>query len=163
MVDKSSFTAEEWVKVRGSVLATGLAVSLAEPGGLIGMLKEGFASAKDLMEAKQSTDASALIKAIVADLETSEGRTSARAELKAMIGSKSPADAKAAALAEIVEGARIVNAKSPWEAAGYKVWLRKIAQDVAEAASEGGFLGFGGTQVTQNERATLDEISKALG
>jgi hypothetical protein len=33
---------------------------------------------------------------------------------------------------------------------------------VANASSEGGFLGFGGVQVSDAEKATLDEISKAL-
>jgi hypothetical protein len=34
---------------------------------------------------------------------------------------------------------------------------------VAEAASEGGFLGIGGVQVSEAEKATLAEISNALG
>jgi len=33
---------------------------------------------------------------------------------------------------------------------------------VAEASKEGGFLGFGGVQVSDAERATLDEVGKAL-
>jgi hypothetical protein len=34
---------------------------------------------------------------------------------------------------------------------------------VAEAAVEGGFLGFGGVRVSDAEKATLDDIAKALG
>jgi hypothetical protein len=34
---------------------------------------------------------------------------------------------------------------------------------VAEAAAEGGFLGFGGVQVSEAEKATLADIAKALG
>jgi hypothetical protein len=34
---------------------------------------------------------------------------------------------------------------------------------VAEAASEGGFAGIGGTKVSDKEKATLSDISKALG
>ena len=37
-----------------------------------------------------------------------------------------------------------------------------IAQRVAEAAKEGSFLGFGGVQVSDAEKATLAEISGAL-
>jgi len=33
----------------------------------------------------------------------------------------------------------------------------------AEAASEGGFLGIGGVQVSEAEKATLGNISKTLG
>jgi hypothetical protein len=36
-------------------------------------------------------------------------------------------------------------------------------QKVAEAATEGSFLGFGGVRVSDAEKATLDDISKALG
>ena len=51
------------------------------PSGLLGFLKENFASAKALITAKQ-TSTSMLMKAIVADLETSEGRAAAEAPLK---------------------------------------------------------------------------------
>jgi hypothetical protein len=34
---------------------------------------------------------------------------------------------------------------------------------VAEASTEGGFLGFGGVRVSEAEKATLAEISGALG
>jgi len=37
-----------------------------------------------------------------------------------------------------------------------------VSQAVAEAASEGGFLGFGGVKVSEAEKATLAEITTAL-
>jgi hypothetical protein len=51
----------------------------------------------------------------------------------------------------------------PEEAQGFKQWLVTVAQRVAEAAKEGGFLGFGGTQVSEQETATIKELSTALG
>jgi len=41
--------------------------------------------------------------------------------------------------------------------------LREIAQKAAEAGTEGGFLAFGGVAVSDAEKATLQEISAALG
>jgi len=41
--------------------------------------------------------------------------------------------------------------------------LSSISQKVAEASSEGGFLGIGGVQVSDAEKATLGDIAKALG
>jgi hypothetical protein len=38
----------------------------------------------------------------------------------------------------------LLDAKAPQDAAAFKTWLRDIAQKAAEAANEGGFLGFGG-------------------
>ena len=50
------------------------------------------------------------------------------------------------------------------DAGSFKAWLRQISQSTAEAAKEGGgLLGFGGVQVSDAEKATLTEISSALG
>ena len=51
----------------------------------------------------------------------------------------------------------------PADAAAFKSWLFSVSRRVAEAASEGGFLGFGGVQVSAAERATLGDIAEALG
>jgi len=45
---------------------------------------------------------------------------------------------------------------------GFKAWLNSISEKVAEASSEGGFLGIGGVKVSDKEKATLADISKAL-
>ncbi|HEX9390072.1 MAG TPA: hypothetical protein VF928_02030 [Usitatibacteraceae bacterium] len=58
----------------------------------------------------------------------------------------------------------VLAAKAPGDAAAFKSWLRQISQGTAEAASEGGgLLGIGGVQVSDAEKATLAEISAALG
>ena len=41
--------------------------------------------------------------------------------------------------------------------------LVAVAEDAANAAKEGGFLGFGGVRVSDKERAFIDEVSKAAG
>jgi hypothetical protein len=55
------------------------------------------------------------------------------------------------------------DAKAPGDAADFKGWLLSISQKVAEASAEGGFLGVGGVQVSDAEKATLADIAKALG
>ncbi len=52
---------------------------------------------------------------------------------------------------------------SPEEAEGAKRWLIGIAERTAEAAKEGGFLGFGGTQVNPAETAAIQEVARTLG
>jgi hypothetical protein len=56
-----------------------------------------------------------------------------------------------------------VAAKSPQEAQEFRAWLMSIARGAAEAAKEGGFLGFGGTQVSEKEQSALSQLSAALG
>ncbi len=57
MADKSSFTPEEWKVVVSSPMLAGLAVTLAEPSGLWGMLKESMAGARALLTTRSSARA----------------------------------------------------------------------------------------------------------
>ena len=52
---------------------------------------------------------------------------------------------------------------TPDEADQYKTWILDIAEDVAKSASEGGFLGFGGTQISEVEIALFADMALALG
>jgi hypothetical protein len=49
------------------------------------------------------------------------------------------------------------------EATELKQWLATIAQKTAEATKEGGFLGFGGTLVTEEEKAAVAKVNSTLG
>jgi hypothetical protein len=162
MADKSNFTPEEWKLVLSSPMLAGLAVTLAEPSGLWGMLKETMASANAVLAAGKDSNASPLMKALLADMETSEGRTVARDEMTASFKGKSPAEIKQQVIAKLAQAGRILDAKAPGEAAAFKSWLKYVADQVAESASEGSVFGFGGTKVTASEKATLAEIGKAL-
>jgi len=163
MANKASFSPDEWTKVLQSVTMTAIAVTAAEPSGLWGTLKESMAAGHALLEAKSDTKSNELIKAVVADFETSEGRTAAREGLRAKLMGSKPGEVKSTAVAAVREAASLVDAKAPGDAAAFKNWLRHISQGVAEASTEGGFLGFGGVQVSDAEKATLADISGALG
>ena len=82
MADKSNFTSDEWKLLLESVTMAGIAISAADPSGLWGLLKESFAEGSALMAAKADPAAKPLIKALVADFQTAEGRTTARDGLK---------------------------------------------------------------------------------
>ena len=58
--------------------------------------------------------------------------------------------------------AKILDAKAPAGAPAFKAWLKHVADQVAEAASEGGTLGFGGVKVSDAEKGTLAEVGRAL-
>jgi hypothetical protein len=70
---------------------------------------------------------------------------------------------KAAAVLERVKAAADLGARkaTPEEATAYRKMLVEIADKTANAASEGGFLGFGGVRVSDKEKAFLAEVSKA--
>jgi hypothetical protein len=52
---------------------------------------------------------------------------------------------------------------TPAEIDAYKRFVMTVAQTVASAHKEGGFLGIGGKEVSDAENQALDEISSALG
>ena len=162
MANKQSFTPEEWTKILESVMLAGMAVSAAEPSGLWGLLKEGVASSSALAAAKSDSGSSELIKAVVAEYETSEGRSSVQEALRKRFAGAKPADVVQRSLENLREASAILAAKAPGDAPGFKAWLNSISEKVAEASSEGGFLGIGGVKVSDKERATLADISKAL-
>jgi hypothetical protein len=127
----------------------------------MGTLKEAAAGSLVLAAAKRDPNSNELIKAAIADFETSsEGSVLAMRERFAQA---EPAECVQRSLASLQEVSAIVDAKAPDEAAAFKTWLREISQKVAEAAVEGSFLGFGGVRVSDAETATLRDISKALG
>ena len=162
MTDKSTFTPGDWKVLLESVMMAGIAVTAAEPSGLWGLLKESFASGSELVSAKMDPGSNPLIKAVVADFETDEGRNITRDGLKKELTGSKPGEIKAKCIETLRQAGAAVDAKAPGDAAAFKGWLRQISQHVAEASTEGGFLGFGGVPVSEAEKATLNEISSAL-
>ena len=144
-------------------MLAGMAVSAAEPGGLWSLVKEGFASSSALAAAKSDAGSSDLVKAVVSDYETSEGPSSIQEALRKRLAGAKPADAVQRSLANLREVSAILDAKAPNDAPAFKAWLSGISQKVAAASKEGGFLGIGGMQVSEAEKATLGDIAKALG
>jgi hypothetical protein len=64
---------------------------------------------------------------------------------------------------ERVRGAiATVAGKNPADVASYKSLVLDTAQRAAEASKEGGFLGIGGTRVSQEEQSALDQIRNVL-
>jgi hypothetical protein len=57
----------------------------------------------------------------------------------------------------------LVTAKAtPEEVEAFGRWLLAAAQAAADAGKEGGFLGFGGEQVSAGEQHMLDQVRAAL-
>jgi hypothetical protein len=160
MATKADFTADEWNQIQRAPFMAGLAVVAASPSGPFGVVKELFAVGKMLGEVKSQGTSNDLIKALVADIEAGAKDLSAPAELKG----KTPEQVKSYAIESLRQVAALIDKKTkPDEAQGFKQWLVSVAQKVAEAAKEGGFLGFGGTRVSEEEAATIKELSTTLG
>ena len=163
MANKQNFTPEEWTKVLESIMLAGMAVSAADPNGLWGLTKEAFASRSALAASKLDHGSNELVKAVIADFESREGRFAIQEALHKRIVGATLADVVQRSLDNLREVSAILDAKAPRDAAAFKAFLLDVSEKVAEAAMEGSFLGFGGVRVSDAEKATLADIAKALG
>lgn len=164
MATKADFTPDEWQLLLESPLLAGVAVTAAEPSGLFGMLKESMASARALAQAKADPNADRLVKEVVGAFATQEGRGLVQQGMSATVsGAKAPTEIVSKALDSLHQVSDLLDAKAGTDSEPFKNWLTGVAKSVAEASSEGGFLGFGGKQVSDTERATVGQIAGALG
>jgi hypothetical protein len=157
MTTKADFTDEEWARLERSPLVAGLAISLADPGGPIEAVKESVAALKTATEPPSGGGelAEEVAKSVA---EKAKNR-------KSPLGDFKPRGALAGE--EILEELRAVNAllnekATPDEAAGFREWLLTAAKRSADAAKEGGFLGFKAERVSEGEQKMLDKLGEAL-
>ncbi len=155
---KDSFSAEEWMTLHRAPISAALAVVTADPGGLLGAVKEGGALAASMRDAVK-VGAPGLVHDLISDLKENKLKPGDLGIPKA----KSKEEAQTNALAALTAAAELVDAKTPEQAAGFKSWLYEVSKKVAEASKEGGFLGIGGERISEAEEEMLTAVSGALG
>jgi len=154
MANKSNFTVDEWDLLRRIPFLTGMIVVAASPSGPIGLIQESAAASAMISQALEHAKTE-LMRVIAEDLKDNLHVPKIEAETQDSIRRKG--------LAACREVATLLKSKaSPEEAEEFEGWLADLAMKVAEAAKEGGFLGFGGTQVTPEEMSAIDQIRVAL-
>jgi hypothetical protein len=152
---EEQFGEEDWQTVVRGPFQAALAIVAADPGGILAAAKEGGALASVM---RAGDGAGGLVDELVADIRSD------RPSRKEIGIKRQPKDqALASAIDAMKAAAAVVEAKAPAEAAGYKSWLYGISERLANAAKEGGLLGFGGELVSDDEQAALDQIRAALG
>jgi hypothetical protein len=159
MTSKADFTDEEWARLERAPIVAGMAISLADPGGPIEAVKESLAAVRTVKEAAQSDSGDELVHAVAESVvEKTRHRQNPLGDFKPRgrdAGNK------------ILEELRAVNAlvtekATPEEAAAFRDWLLKAAKQAAEAAKEGGFLGFNAQLVSDGEQRMLDTLGEVL-
>lgn len=149
MTTKSEFNADEWERAVQAPALAGLMVAMADRGGTI---RESLALGKAYAAARREGGGSELLEQIAASAPQVD---------PASLG---PAEGMREQLIErIREAVRIVEEKAtPEEANEYREFVLRLADVVAHAHKEGGVLGIGGKEVSDRERAVLDELEGRL-
>jgi hypothetical protein len=135
MAGRVSFAADEWAKIVGSPILAGMAGALADQSRSWGSIQKGMVSALALLDAKRDACSSHLIKAVVAELETVNGRAMARGAFKAELTGRTPAELTRQTIAALSSVNLILDAKAGSDGPTFKLWLDGIAERVAGASN----------------------------
>lgn len=155
---KASFSAEEWTALRQAPVNAAALIMLADHSGRSGRSKEIEALNVTLSEAAASAGPTGLINLLFRD-GVSEDVVE---ELVKAYRRADEGEVRQALLTPIAEATAIVRAKAKSESSAFQGLLIAVAQQVAAAAKEGGFLGMGGTNVSAEEKAAIDALVGAL-
>ena len=158
MTSRNDFAEDEWSRIVRAPFMAGLAISLADPGGPVETTKETLAT---LESATNPPSGEELLAEVAMEIHAMRERK------QSPLGGYRPAADAGPAVEQVLEELRgvrvIVTAKAtPAEATAFGRWLVAAAQAAAHAADEGGFLGFGAEQVSEREKAMLDQVRAAV-
>jgi hypothetical protein len=164
------FSEEEQVLLSSLPTLIGTVMSFASGSGL-GTVKELMSSARAVMDGASRFTDNAIIAGVVPSITNKDEGIEKAKELRKKLQDELKAhevDSREDLRAYVIDSSRkvrtLLEAKaSPEESLQFRGWILDIAENVAKAASEGGFLGFGGTQVSEGEQALFRELNDALG
>jgi hypothetical protein len=148
---KADFNAEDWSTVVDGPLYAGLRVISAARGGTV---RESLAMGHVYQDARAQHGSSELLDELVKSPPSIDPQRLQQAG----------GDLSAVTTDHLRNAMSILESKAtPEEADAYKTFVMRVAQAVAGAHKEGGFLGIGGQRISDAEEQALDEISHALG
>jgi hypothetical protein len=154
---KSDFDEQDWARIVRAPFVAGAAITLADPGGPIEAAKESMASLK---AATNPPSREQLLSDVALDLQAMvQGHQNPLKGFKPE-GSGPAGD-------QVVDELRNVQAlvaakAEPAEAEAFGRWMVEVAQAAADAAKEGGFMGFGAEQVSEREAAMIEQVRAAV-
>jgi hypothetical protein len=147
---KAAYPSDLWTKIRLAPLAAAQVVMGASPSGAIGTLKE-VSALGDAVTAVKSAAAPTSILSLAFDSDVTEDEAKT-------LGHDQPALLET--IKQAIDG---IAARSPNEAQAARSFIVDVATKVAESSKEGGFLGIGGTRVSDAEKAAIELIRNAVG
>ena len=159
MATKSDFTEEEWATLVRAPMVAGMAITFADPGGPIEVVKETSAVLKFATgtAGEQRDDLVGEVAREMRELVGQRKNPAADFKPRGTMAGKEILD-------ELSRANEIVAAKAtPDEAEAFRAWIMECAQRAAEAAKEGGFMGFRAERVSQGEKDMLAQLRSTLG
>ena len=146
MTTKAAFNAEDWSTVTNAPLLTAMLVITADRGGTV---RESMAISRAYADARKRGGGE-LLEAMLSTPPAIDPATAPRM----------PEDLRREAPATLRQAVGILERHATEdEVVAYKRFVFSLADTVARAHRTGGFLGLGGTEISEHEQEALDEIA----
>jgi len=160
----ADYTQDEIEKMMAAPMLVSMYVMGTALSGPVGLVKEMMAGVDTAMKAAKAAAPDSVLSALFAEENMKAQQDKMQQETKESTqGAQDMAQAKAKMLGDIKTAVGIISTKgSADEAAAYKQLMVQAAENVANAAKEGGFMGIGGVLVNDAEKQAISEISAAV-
>lgn len=164
MSTKQNYSDDDWKKVMAAPMLAGTFIMVSDLG-ITSVVGETKAMTQAITAGNAPDAVKDLVGSIAADMMAmAQNKQKMEPPDVSEEAKKDPAKAKEELLAAINDGAQVVsNVGSAEEATAFKQWILTVANAVAEAGREGGFLGIGSVRVSDKEKAALADLQAALG
>ncbi len=162
MTRRQDFSGEEWRALRNAPQLVAIATAAAGHSGFFGTLSEGMSAASAFAAARRGNNE------LITELFGAEEIRAAHGDIREMLGSVTEPsafgtqlqDGAIAAAHKALAALRTHQATADME--DYRKMLAWLAEEVANAAREGSFFGFGGVRVSEGEQKFLDKLYEVV-
>ena len=160
MTTRDDYTDEEWTYLTAAPIMAGMYISAIASSGPIDTTSETAALAHAVGELMHRGSANELIGTLIDEINRKEGEAiQTRAAIATGVRTLDALQAKT--LDALQQAAAALSKAKREEAAEYKALVMSLSQRVAQM-KEGGFLGIGGTPVSEGDVRAIQEIGVAL-
>lgn len=161
----SDYTQDEVEKMMAAPMLVSMYVMGSSLSGPVGLVKEMMAGVEAAMTAAKDAAPGSVLSALFSEENMKEQQTKMQQETRdSTAGAQNMEEAKAKMLDDVKQAVGILSAKgSPEEVGAYKKLMTDVAEKVANAAKEGGFMGIGGSLVNDAEKTAMSDVQNAVG
>jgi hypothetical protein len=163
MTRRQGFSTEEWRALRNAPQLVAIATAAAGHSGFFGTLSEGMSAASAFAAARLANNE------LIKELFGAEEIRAAHGDIRELLSSVKDASAfgpqlQDGAIAAARKALTALDARqATTDASDYRKMLAWLAEEVANAAREGSFLGFGGVRVSEGEQTFLNKLYAVVG
>lgn len=160
----NDYTQDQIEKLMAAPMLASMYIMGSALSGPIGLVKEMMAGVDTAMETAKNAAPDSILTALFSEANMKQQQEKMQRETEeSTAGAQNMDEAKTQMLGELKLAVAILSEKgSPEEIATYKIMLVEVAENVAYAAREGGFMGIGGTLVNDAEKNAIQEIHNAV-